>query len=77
MSPKLPAVKPRDLIRVLEKKGWEQRRTRGSHHYFVKPEIQEAIAVPVHNRDLKPGLLLAILKTAGISREEFVQLLKR
>jgi predicted RNA binding protein YcfA (HicA-like mRNA interferase family) len=75
LSDKLPAVRPKQLIRVLEKKGWEQRRVRGSHHYMVHPDIQDAIPVPVHNRDIKRGLLTAILKTAGISREEFRRLL--
>ena len=55
MSDKLPAIKPQRLIRVLEAKGWEHRRTRGSHHYLVHPERRDAIAVPVHNRDVMPG----------------------
>jgi hypothetical protein len=29
-------------------------------------------AIAVHNRDVKPGLLLSILKTAGISRDELL-----
>jgi predicted RNA binding protein YcfA (HicA-like mRNA interferase family) len=70
VSDKLPAIKPQRLIRVLEAKGWQHRRTRGSHHYMIHPERRDAIAVPVHNRDVKPGLLLGILKTAGISRDE-------
>ena len=75
MSDKLPAIKPSRLIRVLEAKGWQHRRTRGSHHYMTHPERRDAIAVPVHNRDVKPGLLLSILKTAGISRDELRELL--
>jgi predicted RNA binding protein YcfA (HicA-like mRNA interferase family) len=75
VSERLPAVKPKQLIRVLEKKGWERRRQHGSHLYLVHPELREAIAVPMHNRDLKPGLLLHILKTAGISRSELRELL--
>jgi predicted RNA binding protein YcfA (HicA-like mRNA interferase family) len=73
VSDKLPAIKPQRLIRVLEAKGWQHRRTRGSHHYLVHPERRDAIAV--HNRDVKPGLLLSILKTAGISRDELRELL--
>jgi predicted RNA binding protein YcfA (HicA-like mRNA interferase family) len=41
----------------------------------VHSERREAIAVPVHNRDVKPGLLLSILKTADISRDELRDLL--
>jgi predicted RNA binding protein YcfA (HicA-like mRNA interferase family) len=75
VSDKLPAIKPQRLIRVLEAKGWQHRRTRGSHYYLVHSERRDAIAVPVHNRDVKPGLLLSILKTAGISRDELRKLL--
>lgn len=73
MSDKLPAIKPARLIRVLE--AWQQRRTRGSHHYLVHPRATRCHRRPVHNRNVKPGLLLSILKTAGISREELRKLL--
>jgi predicted RNA binding protein YcfA (HicA-like mRNA interferase family) len=75
VSDKLPSVKPQQVIRALERAGWQRRRTRGSHHYFVHPDKRDAIAVPVHNRDMKPGLLLAIIKTTGLSREQFRRLL--
>lgn len=75
MSGKLPAVKPKDLLRVLEKKGWSLDRVRGSHHIMVHPLLRKAIPVPVHNRDLKTGTLNGILRVAGISREELRELL--
>jgi predicted RNA binding protein YcfA (HicA-like mRNA interferase family) len=71
VSDRLPAVTPRQLIRVLEQKGWLLDRVRGSHHIMVHPEERRAIPVPMHNRDLKSGTLSAILRNAGISREEF------
>lgn len=75
MSDKLPAVKPKDLLRVLEKKGWRLDRVRGSHHIMVHPELKKAVPVPVHNRDLKTGTLNGILRAAGVSREELRDLL--
>jgi predicted RNA binding protein YcfA (HicA-like mRNA interferase family) len=75
VSDKLPSVRPKQLIRALERAGWEHHRTRGSHYYLVHPDKRDAIPVPVHNRDVKPGLLLAIIKTAGLSRDEFRRLL--
>jgi predicted RNA binding protein YcfA (HicA-like mRNA interferase family) len=75
VSEKLPAVKPRQLIRALEQAGWEQDRTRGSHYYLVHRDRREAVVVPAHSRDVKPGLLLAIIKAAGLSRREFRRLL--
>ncbi|MGH2833926.1 MAG: type II toxin-antitoxin system HicA family toxin [Solirubrobacteraceae bacterium] len=75
MSDKLPALRPQQLIRALERAGWRHDRTRGSHHYLVHPDKHEALSVPVHNRDVKPGLLHAIIKSAGLSRDEFRKLL--
>jgi predicted RNA binding protein YcfA (HicA-like mRNA interferase family) len=74
VSDKLPAVRPQQLIRALERAGWEDERTRGSHHYLVHRARREAIVVPAHNRDMKPGLLLAIIKAADLSRQEFRRL---
>jgi len=37
VSDKLPAVRPKQLIRVLEKRGWRLDRVRGSHHLMKHP----------------------------------------
>lgn len=76
MSARLPAVRPKQLIRALEQKGWRQVRTKGSHHYFRHPDSSFLISVPVHPKDLKRGLLSDTLKEVGISRDEFLKLLK-
>jgi len=35
------------------------------------------IVIPIHpGREVKPGLVRAIIKEAGITREEFIKLLK-
>jgi len=75
VSDRLPAVKPKQLVRVLEKRGWELDRIRGSHHLMKHPIERRTIPVPVHNRDLAPGTLRGILKNAGISREDLRRLL--
>ena len=38
MSDKLPAIKPRQLIRALECAGWEVDRVRGSHYIMAHPD---------------------------------------
>jgi predicted RNA binding protein YcfA (HicA-like mRNA interferase family) len=60
----------------LERAGWALARSKGSHHHFVHPERPHVISVPVHARDIKRGTLSAILLDAGISRDEFLRLLK-
>ena len=77
MSAKLPAVSGKQVIAALEKEGWYVKRVRGSHHVLRHPSIPDAIPVPVHaNRPIKRGTLASILRTAGISRDEFASRLK-
>ena len=72
----LPAVSGKQLIKILESQGWYVKRVRGSHHILRHPTIADALPVPVHrSRPIKRGTLGNILRTAGISREEFQKLL--
>jgi predicted RNA binding protein YcfA (HicA-like mRNA interferase family) len=77
VSRKLPAVTGRQVIGALEREGWRVKRIKGSHHFMTHPDLRDAVPVPVHgSKTLGAGLLLNILKTAGISREKFLELLK-
>jgi len=40
------------------------------------PVTRRSVPIPVHPRDLKRGLLQRIIKQAGLSREEFLRLLR-
>ncbi len=75
MSDKLPSLNSRQLIRVLERKGWRVHRIRGSHYIMVHEALAFPVTVPLHNRDLKIGTLNSILRDACISREELRDLL--
>jgi predicted RNA binding protein YcfA (HicA-like mRNA interferase family) len=50
----------------LQADGWYLKRTRGSHHQFVHPTKVGTITVPHPKKDLGKGLLLTILKQAGL-----------
>lgn len=76
MSGRLPSVRPRQLIRVLKKKGWKLARSKGSHHHFTHPDSPNVITVAIHAKDVKRGTLSGILADAGIDRDEFLRLLK-
>ena len=72
----LPAVTGKQLLKVLEGEGWYVKRIRGSHHILRHPTIPDALPVPIHgNRPIKRGTLGNILRTAGISRDDFQRLL--
>jgi predicted RNA binding protein YcfA (HicA-like mRNA interferase family) len=76
VSPKLPAITGKDLVRVALHLGFEFRRQKGSHAIYVRPSDQRRVVVPVHSgRDLKPKTLRGIIEDLGISVEQFQALL--
>ena len=60
---RLPALKSRELIRVLQRLGFHLlRKSKGSHWQFEHPDGRRT-TVPVHkSRDVGPGLLRKILR---------------
>ena len=67
----MKSVSGKDFCRILEKKGWLLKKVHGSHHVYMKAGRKERISVPVHgNRDLKTGMLRAIMKMAEIEEQE-------
>jgi len=71
--PRVPAVTPRKLIKVLKKNGFVLHRITGGHHIYIHPEKRLSVTVPVHRgRDLGRGITLSILKDAQIPIKEFV-----
>jgi predicted RNA binding protein YcfA (HicA-like mRNA interferase family) len=64
-------VKVRDLVRLLESKGWRLRATKGSHRQFRHPEKGMVVTVPGKlGKDVPLGTLRAILKSAGLESTE-------
>jgi len=60
-------ISGKKLCKLLEENGWVLSRVTGSHHVYVKSGEDAHIVVPVHgNKEIKTGLLKAILKTAGL-----------
>jgi predicted RNA binding protein YcfA (HicA-like mRNA interferase family) len=73
---KLPrGITPLRCIRVLEKAGFYQKRQSGSHATMVRDDPFAMTIVPIHRKSITPGTLRAILRQAGLTVEEFVQLL--
>ena len=74
--PKLPVIKPRELISVLKRFGFFESHRVGSHAQFKHPDSRR-ITVPIHaGRDLNKKTLKGIISDLDISVEEFVKILK-
>lgn len=69
---KTPSFTSKELIKLLEKKGFVLKRIHGSHHYFIQPESGKIAVVPMHKKDLPKGTLHSILKQAGIEKEDLI-----
>jgi predicted RNA binding protein YcfA (HicA-like mRNA interferase family) len=65
--PKFPGLSGADLVRALEKLGFQRVRQTGSH--LVLRRGTAGCVVPNH-RELKVGTVNGVLKQAGISAEE-------
>ncbi len=58
-------MKPKELIRLLEKQGFIFIRQSGSHAIYKKNNAK-MVVVPIHNRDIPNGTLNSIMKDAEL-----------
>ena len=62
-------MKVRDVIALIESKGWRHVRTTGSHRHFKHPTKPLVVTVPGRpGDDLPMGTLKSILRKAEIER---------
>jgi predicted RNA binding protein YcfA (HicA-like mRNA interferase family) len=76
MSAKLPALKPRAVLRALGRAGFFVHHSSGSHQILKhrdKPTLR--VTVAYHSRDLKRRTLESIIEQAELTVEEFLKYL--
>ena len=74
--PQLPVISGRDLVRALAKAGWQMVRQRGSHMILVKDGSIATLSVPDH-REVAKGTLRGLIRSSGLSVDEFLELLRK
>ena len=73
--PKLPVVSGIEIVKALAKIGYEIDHQTGSHMILrQKEEPHRRLTVPKH-KEIAKGTLRAIIRQAGLTVEEFVNLL--
>jgi predicted RNA binding protein YcfA (HicA-like mRNA interferase family) len=71
---KLPLISGRDCARALSKVGFSLARQKGSHMILHRDDPTATVVVPDH-KELDRGTLRAIIRSADLTVEEFVELL--
>jgi predicted RNA binding protein YcfA (HicA-like mRNA interferase family) len=76
MARKLASLKPREVVRALEKAGFFIHETSGSHVHLKHLRKPGRVTVPYHERfDLPKHIVKSILRQAGLTNQEFFRLL--
>ena len=70
----MASFKPKEVIRILKKLGFIAKRQTGSHLIMYRSSDKKIIPVPIHNKDLRRGLLKSIIKQADSTEEQFFRL---
>ena len=67
----MKSVSGKRLCRLLEIRGWNRMRIRGSHHIYARGGSVVRISVPVHgDASLKRGLQKHLMKLGGIDESD-------
>jgi predicted RNA binding protein YcfA (HicA-like mRNA interferase family) len=71
---RLPVISARECVAALEKAGFYVTRQRGSHINMRRDNPFARVVIP-NRKELKKGMLRAIIRQAGVTVDEFVDLL--
>lgn len=75
--PKLPVLKPKELVKILNKMGFSKHHQVGSHVQF-KHSDKRRVTVPIHSgKDVPTGTLKSILRDIKVSPHEFISFCKK
>ncbi|MDD4510614.1 MAG: type II toxin-antitoxin system HicA family toxin [Oscillospiraceae bacterium] len=56
----------REIVKILEKSGWQLIRVNGDHHHFRNMKTGKMTTVPHPNKSLPKGTVKAISRQTGI-----------
>jgi predicted RNA binding protein YcfA (HicA-like mRNA interferase family) len=73
--PPLRPVDYRTLVKVFEQDGFTFNRRHGDHLIYTKVGVKRPLVIPMY-RDLPVFIIKNLLRTAGMSRERYFELLK-
>jgi len=76
LNPRLPSLTAKQVLRALNKAGFYVHHQTGSHATLKHPNHpRKRVTIPIHARELPRGTLIAIVKQAGMTLDEFAEYL--
>jgi len=74
--PTLPQLSGRETVQAFESLGWKVVRQKGSHMIMVINGQVATLSVPDH-KEVAKGTLRSLIRSAGLSVPEFLEILKK
>ena len=74
--PKITTIHWRRLEKIFLASGFAFRRQQGSHRAYLKAGVLRPVVIPTYD-EVPVSIIRNNLKTAGISRDQYFQLLQR
>ena len=71
---RLGNISGKEAAKAFAKAGWQVMGQVGSHLVMTKPGMRTNLSIPQH-KELSIGTLRALIRAAGLSIEEFIELL--
>lgn len=72
---RLPSLTAAQVVKALERGGFQRVHQRGSHLFLHHAGRDVLTTVPIHPGDLPRGLMKKIIKQAGLTEDQFRELL--
>jgi predicted RNA binding protein YcfA (HicA-like mRNA interferase family) len=74
--PALPQLSGRETVQAFESLGWKVVRQKGRHIILIKDGQIATLSVPDH-KEVAKGTLRSLIRSAGLTVSEFLDVLKK
>jgi predicted RNA binding protein YcfA (HicA-like mRNA interferase family) len=74
-SRRITPIPYQKLVKVFELDGFTVKRQKGDHLILTKPQVKRPVVIKTSPRDVPVTHILTNLRTAGVSRERYFELL--
>jgi len=71
--PQLPAMKPREVEKILLRNNFSLNRQTGSHRVYINGKNDAIVVVPFHSKDIPTGTLRSIVKQSKLPIGTFLK----